>query len=170
MTARLLLLVLFLSALGGCGYHLPGRGDHLPAGVETLRIELFANRTVEPYLENRLTNAVTDRFIRGRALRLTEDPARADAVLTGSVTAYATRPISYDRNDQITEYRSAVTIAATLRRASDGRVLWKGTLDWTEEYPASLDKGAQEENEAAAIEVIAARLADELFFRIMEGF
>lgn len=167
---RLGLLLAAVLLLGGCGYHLPGRGENLPPEVQTLHIELFGNRTTEPFLENRITDSVTDRFARKRTLRLVEKGERADAVLSGVVAAYRTTPISYDRNDVITEYRSTMSIAATLRQTADDRVLWKGSVDWSEEYPASLDKSAQEDNEAAAIVVIVDRLAQELYSRIMENF
>lgn len=167
---RLFLLLAVALLLGGCGYHLPGRGDNLPADVQSLYVELFANRTVEPFLENRITDAVIDWFASKRDFTMVEDRSRADAVLSGTITAYDTKPISYDRNDVITEYRSTLTIAVTLRRSADERVLWRGSLGWSEEYPASLDKSAQEDNESAAIDVIGDRLAQELYFRIMENF
>jgi outer membrane lipopolysaccharide assembly protein LptE/RlpB len=170
MRRRLPLLLVILSLLAGCGYHPPGRGGNLPAEVRTLHIELFANRTAEPFVENGITDLVTDEFARSRYLRLSEDKERADAVLSGAVSAYSTVPISYDRNDEITEYRSALTITATLRRAADGKVLWKGDLSWDEEYPSSDDKAVQEDNEAEAILLISDRLAEELYFRIVDNF
>lgn len=166
---RFLPLILLL-LLGGCGYQLSGRGTALPADVQTLHIELFANRTAEPYLENRVTDATTSWFARPHFLQLVEQAGAADAVLGGTVSAYSTAPISYDRSDVITEYRSIMTVDAVLRRSSDGRVLWKGQVEWSEEYPASLDKGAQEDNEAAAIDVIAERVAQEIYTRILESF
>lgn len=164
----LLLVILFL--LTGCGYHLSGRGNNLPPEVQTLYIELFANRTAEPYLENRIADLVTDEFARNRDLALREDKEQADAVLSGAISTYTTVPISYDSNDEITEYRSALTIAATLRRTSDGKVLWKGDLSWDEEYPSSDDKAVQEDNEAEAILQISERLAEELYFLIVDNF
>lgn len=163
----LLLAILLLSA---CGYHLPGRSSNLPPDVRTLYIELFSNRTTEPLLENFITDRVVDRFARTDRLRLVETRMGADAVLSGIVTGYSTTPISYDRRDVITEYRSFMTISVVLRQKSDERVLWKGNVDWSEEYPASSDKSAQEDNEFAAIEVISDRLSQELYFRIMENF
>ena len=159
-----------LLLLTGCGYHLPGRGGNLPSEVQSLYIELFGNRTAEPFLENRITDSVIDRFARKRPLRLVEKRDIADAVLSGVVTGYSTSPISYDRNDVITEFRSTMTIAVALRQTADDRILWKGSIDWSEEYPASLDKSVQEDNEAAAIAVIVDRMAQELYFRIMENF
>jgi outer membrane lipopolysaccharide assembly protein LptE/RlpB len=166
-TFSLLLAALLL--LGGCGYHFPGRSSSLPSDVQSLYIELFSNRTAEPFLENIITDSMA-RIARNRHLRVVEKRDIADAVLSGVVTAYSTSPISYDRNDVITEYRSTMTIAVTLRQTADDRILWKGSIDWSEEYPANLDKGVQEDNEAAAIAVIVDQLAQELYFRIMENF
>jgi outer membrane lipopolysaccharide assembly protein LptE/RlpB len=163
-----LLLAIFL--LSGCGYHQPGRSANLPPEVQTLYVELFSNRTTEPLLENFITDRVVDRFARTGRLRLVESRESADAVLSGLVTGYSTASISYDRRDIITEYRSIMTISVVLRQKSDERVIWKGNVDWSEEYPASPDKSAQEDNEAAAIDVICDRLAQELYFRIMENF
>jgi len=167
---RFFLLLPCLLCLFGCGYHFPGSESNLPAEVRSLYIELFANRTVEPFLENRITTSVIDWFARRNPRQIVEGRSGAEGVLTGAVTKYETEPISYDRNDEITEYRSTMTISATLRQTSDDRVLWKGRLEWSEEYPASLDKAAQEDNEAEAIAVIAERLAQELYFRITENF
>ena len=167
---RRLGLLLTILLLTGCGYHQPGRSSNLPSEVQTLYIELFSNRTTEPLLENFITDRVIDRFARTGRLRLVETREGADAVLSGVVTGYSTASISYDRRDVITEYRSIMTISVVLRQMSDERVLWKGNVDWSEEYPASPDKSAQEDNEAAAIAVISDRLSQELYFRIMENF
>lgn len=168
--SRFFLSLVVVLLLGGCGYQIAGRSDKLPLEVQSLYIELFANRTYEPYLENRLTDRVTERFARKQPLRLVEKRERADAQLSGEITRYTSTPISYSSSDVITEYRSNMVIAVTLRRSFDDRVLWKGNLEWSEEYPASLDKAVQEDNEAAAIGVIVDRLTDELYSRITENF
>lgn len=170
MSARLLLALLLVVLVAGCGYHLPGRGNNLPEDVQTLYVAHFTNRTAEPFLEDQVTDLVTREFGLRQVLQLTEDASSADAVLSGSVVSYANRSISYASDDEISEYRSVMTISADLRRSSDGKSLWKGKLSWDEEYPSSDDKTAQEDNEAAAIEEIVARLAEELYFRIVENF
>lgn len=168
---RLILPLAALCLLGGCGYHLAGRGNMLPPDVRTLYVGMFSNGTYEPFLENVVTNAVTDKFVEGRQLRLVEDPAQADAVLTGKVVAYATDPISYDRNDAILEYRSRMKVRATLRRRAGGKILWQGDVSWSREYRANrLDMAAQQDNEAAAIREIGDRVAGELYSRILDSF
>lgn len=166
-------LALFLAAallFGGCGYNLPGRSANLPEGIETLHVELLKNRTPEPFLENGLTDSVVSEFIRGRSLELAGSPEKADAILSGVITGYSSDPISYDRNDNITEYRSRLTAGFTLKRIGDGKVLWKGQFSWEEEYPASDDKAVQEDNEAAAVRIIDDRLAEEVYYNLVDGF
>jgi outer membrane lipopolysaccharide assembly protein LptE/RlpB len=166
---RALLAILFILLATGCGYGIQGRHSYLPADVQTIFIGSFSNATFRPFLENEMTNATTDRFIRGRALTLVDSPERADVLLRGTVSAYSTVPISYDRLDTILEYRVTMSVDVTLLRPQ-GNVLWRGILTWSEDFPSSLDKSLQEDNERAAIRVAAERLSDELYVRIVEDF
>jgi outer membrane lipopolysaccharide assembly protein LptE/RlpB len=167
---RLILFWVLPFFLCGCGYHLSGDVNNLPPEIRSLYIELFANRTAEPFLENLITKEVTREFARTRSLHITEDRTRADAVLSGTVTAYSTSPVSFGLNDEITEYRSTMAVDAVLYRASDGKTLWKGSLSWTEEYPSNDDKAVQEDNEAEAIKVIVDRLAENLYRSRADNF
>ena len=162
--------LLFALLLGGCGYHLAGRGNLLPADLHTLSIAMFTNRTSQPFLENYITNDLLARFARQPQLGLSENASQADAVLSGDITGYSSSPVAYNKTDSITEYRSTVTLSATFRRSSNGRVLWKGTVSWSEDYPADIDKTIQYDNEIAAIKVISRRLADEVYTRVTDNF
>jgi len=162
-----LLICLLVSA---CGYHFRGEGDSLPGSVHRVYIEMIDNRTTEPFLENRLTNAVSRRFARKREVDVTAQRTTAEAILSGRITGYATSPISYDRNDDVVEYRSTMKTAFTLSRARDGKTLWKGTLSWSEEYFADADKSVQDDRESAAVISISDRLSDELLSHLLENF
>ncbi len=169
--ARLAAILVLTGLLAGCGYQLPGRtGTKLPAEVRTIHVQMFENRTYRPFLEFDLANFVIGRLARSRLLRLVDHREAADAVLNGSIVLYETVPISYDRQDQIREYRSRMSVEAVLRHAADGRVLWKGVVSWAEEYPSSMDKNVQEINELAAIRVISQRLAEEIYTRMVDDF
>lgn len=166
LKASLVLVLL----LGGCGYRPMSQPGAMPAGVKTLYIALFGNRTTEAFLENTLTDAVIERFGRQRRLRLIEEAGEADAVLSGALVGYGLSASAYNRLDQITEYRLSLAVEAELRRRSDGKVLWKGTVSWAEEFPNSLDKAVQEDNETAAAQLAAERLAEELHYRSLANF
>ncbi len=164
------LALLFLLLLTGCGYHFSGRDAGALSGVGTLRIELFGNRTAEPYLENWVTDAVTYRFARTPGMKFVEGKSVPDAVLSGTVLAYSTDPVAYFQKDRIAEYRSTMTVEAVLASTADGRVLWKDRVEWSEEYPVSFDKSDQEDAETAAIRVIADRVSQQLHAHILDSF
>ncbi|APG26806.1 hypothetical protein A7E78_02405 [Syntrophotalea acetylenivorans] len=163
----LILAVLLLSA---CGYRLQGRSDSLPGDVRSLHVELFRNDTYEPLIENSVTNEVVERFARHDRLELVEEPSRAEGILGGRIVKYSNRAISYDRDDDIAEKRSQMTVEAVLRRVGNGEVLWKGTVVWQEDYSVNIDKVVQDDREQAAIQVISQRLADELFSHMIDKF
>ena len=166
------LALLFLMAVWGCGYHLPGgEGDRLPGGVRVIYIALFDNRTSEPFLENLVSNAVIQRFSRALNVEVVEDPKAAEAILSGTVSAYRSSASAYSgREDDITESRTSITCQAVLRAVEDNRVLWKGSASWSDEYQASLNRGLEESGEAISQQEISVRLADELFNRITANF
>lgn len=169
MRARYAVILLLLT-LCGCGYHLQGRGDTLPGEVRYVHVGILHNGTYEPFLENAVTNALIDRLIRSPGVELVNDPDLADAFLTGSIVQYNTRALSYDGRDDIAEYRARMTVEAVLRQADNAQVLWKGRSSWTEDYLASTDKALEDDREQAAIDVIALRLADQLYSRMVDGF
>jgi outer membrane lipopolysaccharide assembly protein LptE/RlpB len=169
MRSGLLCLVIILLLVTGCGYHLPGRGS-LPLEIQTVHVEHFGNATLEPFLERDVTTAVVDRLARSRLLDIVAQAPVADAVLSGTVLSYGSAPSSYDRNDIVREFRAIMTIEATLRRSADARVLWRGKVSWSENYPASTDKTMQYSREIEARRVISDRIASELLVRIAEDF
>ncbi|MCK4690258.1 MAG: molecular chaperone, partial [Desulfuromonadales bacterium] len=93
-----------------------------------------------------------------------------EAVLEGVISSYRTRAYSYDKNDDISEYRSTMVVNAKFRQVEDGRLLWQGQVSWDDEYPAADDKSLQEDFEQEAIEEISLRLAEELFYRLLDDF
>lgn len=163
-------LIGVLLFLGGCGYQSMAQPGLLPAGVQTMHISLFGNRTTEAFVENAITDAVIERFSRQRGLQLLESAERAEGLLSGALVSYGIGASAYNAVDGITEYRLTLAVEAELRRRSDGRVLWKGTVQWMEEFPASSDKAFQEDNEAVAAQLAVERLAEELHHRILANF
>ncbi len=170
MRRAAVLLGLLALLLCSCGYRLQGRSDGLPGGVRSLHVELFRNATYEPFVENAVTNEMVQRFARHASLEIVERSARAEAVLGGRIIEYSNRSLSYDRDDNIAEYRSQMTVEAVLCRTDNGAVLWKGRVAWQEDYTASSDKAVQDDREQAAIQVVSRRLADELFSRLLDNF
>ena len=171
MTRLALLGGLLLGLLSGCGYHAPASGDAwVGQGGRTLYVELFANRTVEPYLDSVVTEEMAIRLARSRLVELTEQRGMADLVLDGAVTAFDSSVGAYDAADNISEYTASMTVKARLLRSSDGSVLWQAVLSRSETYPALVDKSLQQEGESLAARVVAKRIAEDLLARLLTTF
>jgi len=167
---RCLAALCLLLGLTACGYHFYGQTGALPGGVRSIYIPLFINKTAEPQLENRLSSVVSEVFARNEKLSQVESADRAKAVLEGVISSYHSTPLSYDKHDNISEYRSTMVVDAKLRQVSDGRLLWQGSVTWHADYIAAADKALQEDLEQVAINEINRRLAEELFYRLLENF
>ena len=88
----LLLLVSLLNLQ--CGYRLTGRGQNLPAAAQTIAIPEFKNTTSHYQAGRFLTVAIKEEFIKRSRLRPSESIAKADLLLEGIISAFATAPIS----------------------------------------------------------------------------
>lgn len=164
------LVVILLLCLCGCGYRFPGKGGSLPGDVQKLYIPLLVNKSAEPQIENLLSNDVSEVFARNGNISLVQTQQQAEAVLEGVISSYSSKAISYDKNDDINEYRATMVIKVSLRQVTDGRLLWQGTVSWSDEYLAADDKTVQEDLERDAIEEISLRLAEELLSRLLDDF
>jgi hypothetical protein len=157
--------------LAGCGYHAPAAGEQwVGKGGETLHVELFDNRTAEPYLDTILTDEITAQFARSRLVALTEQRDAADLLITGTITSFSSSALAYNPKDNISEYRAHMTATARLLRRSDNTELWRGTLSRSETYSSHDDKSMQRTDERLAARVASRRLAEDLMARLLENF
>ena len=129
-------VLLFLCA--GCGYSFAGDRLGLPPDVHSVSVGTIENRSHEYGVEKTLAFALEREIhIRGQ-LRMEEEPAGGDAVLTGAIREMRVRPVAFNGNDQAVEYEIALTLDLTLTRHSDGHVLWRvRKLRETDEYATS---------------------------------
>ncbi|MDH3998091.1 MAG: LPS assembly lipoprotein LptE [Desulfuromonadales bacterium] len=172
MRTRLLgLLALLCLLIVGCGYHTPDSASEWAGGeARLLYVELFENKTAQPYLEGYVTDAVTFELAKSRLLEITEQPQRAEVKLVGDVTDFSSRALAHGVDDRIVEYRAQMTIVARLVAVSDNQVLWQHSLTRNEDYPATEDKNLQLEAEALVAKRVARRLAEDLYASLLTGF
>ena len=117
----------------------------------------FESRTPEYQLADRLTDAVVDAFIRDNSIEVLE-VSRAEAVMTGTLTAYRRDAFTYDINDVVTEYVVKVTLHVTVTRSGSEDVIWdedffaEGIYDAVEE--------SEEDGQTRAIELLTTNILD----------
>src|SRR4030065_511948 len=113
MKHGLTVLLFSLLILQSCGYHMAGTGSHLTAGMKSIFIPVFENKTMEPIIEEELTTAVIREFLKDGRIEVGES-SRANMVLKGSVISYKETPVSFDAVQDVLEYRVTVTTHLTL--------------------------------------------------------
>lgn len=134
-----------------------------------LHISIFANKSYRAGLETIVTQSVIEEFARRSGGNLVND-ATADFTLSGAVLSYEVFPVAYTAVDRIGAYRATLKVAATLSEKQTGKVIWKGEVGGNQEYPANVDLALQRNSEAAAINEISRRLAEQMHVKMQEDF
>jgi hypothetical protein len=117
---RVLPLLLALAA-AGCGYT---TGSTLDDKYRTIYVEPFRNDTREYGLQAPLTTAVTRTFVNDTRLRVT-GPEAADLIVSGAMRDYRLRALSYDEEDEPTQFHVAIVARIQVRDRRTGEILWQ---------------------------------------------
>jgi len=167
---RIISVLLFL-LLSGCGYHTPGVSDTWVGGeARTLYVQLFDNQTIEPYLENYITDALIAELAVSRLFELTENPDKADVRLAGNVKTFTDSAVSYGNSDQITEYSATMAVAVRLLDKNNSDIIWQKSLTRSEDYLATINKNLQLEGQRLAAIRVSQRLAEDIYASMLNSF
>jgi hypothetical protein len=174
LAARTLPLFVFVCCVycAGCGYQVAGRGDRLPPDVQTIAVPMFVNETSRFRIEQQLTSAVTKELIERTKYRVTPEPARADAVLKGTVKDVRAGVLTFDLNTgRATTLQIQVTSTVTLVDRHTNKVIFSNpNYVFREEYQASQNSAYIFEEDQAALGRLSGDLARTLVTDILENF
>ena len=92
-------------AVAGCASPYSPAPQILPAYMKNIYIRPFVNNTSQYGLEEKLTLAVVDEFVRDGRLKVVNSEAEADAVLVGEISKYILQPLTYDANMVTEQYK-----------------------------------------------------------------
>lgn len=171
MNARATLAILLGAAacsLLSCAYTVRTRS--LPAHLKTIAIPVFENSTTEYRLEEELTTAVIDRFVRDNQLRVV-DQRTANAVLRGRVVSYRNAVFGFSDEARAQEYRVTITIAVSFKDQIKNRELWSDdNLAKTANYYVQDVAGQTARTEIDGRREAVQKMADEILSRTVEGW
>ena len=170
MTRRYMIAVPAL--LTGCGYHVGGKADLLPKGIQTIAIPAFKNLTVRYNLPDRLATAITREFISRTRYQVIADPTQADAVLSGAILAFTAYPVILDPNTgRAAGVQIQVNLQLTLAERATGKVLFtRPNYDFRERYEVSVDQTQYFEEAGQGLERLSRDVARTLVSAVLEGF
>lgn len=158
-------------AAGGCGYRIVGRANALPAGVQTIAIPAFANRTTTYRIEQRLTEAVVHEFIARTKYRVVSEADGADLALQGEVTNIGSGAVLFDPT---TGRATTVLVTMNLRIALQdraGKVLYQNNnFVFREPYEISVDIPSFFQEEGPALDRMSRDFATQLVSDVLDNF
>ncbi len=167
------LLALGVLAAGGCGYKLVGESSTLPARLQKLYVAPFVNQSGRAELDQRLTDAVTQEWVRRGRFQLVSTSEQADVVLSGTVTAAVTAPVQFDQVGRATEYQ--LTVMADLqfvdRTGAKPVVIWRDQhFSRSSSYQVDVNSTDYFDRSVEAMDTLSRDFARGLVVTILEGF
>lgn len=169
-TARSAVSSLLFAALLGCGYHTAGSATHIPAGVRTIAVPVFATHTQAYHTEMVFTQAVVRELDTRTRLRVVNS-ADADATLAGTILTQTSVPLTYDSTSGVTSsYLITLTARVTLT-ARDGTVLYRNdNFAFREQYQSTQDLSGFIREDTPAVQRLSANFARAVVSDMLESF
>jgi len=165
------LVSLALTCLAACGYHTLGAATHLPPGVRTLSVPVFATRTEAYRTEALMTDAVIREFAARTRLRITPDSgAGSDAILHGTILTQTVTPLTYNTStQQSSSYLITLIVSVTLTD-HDGKVLFENkNYTFRQQYQSTINLATFFDESPAAEERLSREFARALVADVLEG-
>jgi outer membrane lipopolysaccharide assembly protein LptE/RlpB len=160
------------AGISGCGYHVAGRGNHLPSAWKTIAVPAFTNRTSRYRIEQRFTSAVIHEMLARAKYRVIQDDNSADAVLHGEINTIETSPVLFDATTgRVTTMLVTVHASTRLVDRESQKVIYQNKdLVFREEYQISTDVASFFEEQDPALERMARDFAADLVSNLLEKF
>jgi hypothetical protein len=161
--------------LGGCaGYHVGPIKPARLAGVKTIAVNSFKNKTIQPRVEVLLANSVIKQIQQDGTYKVT-DESTADALLEGTLETIVRRPSRYVRGNvlQTREYTLEIHVNYKLIERATGKVLdARGVTGDTSFFVSGSGSVAADVNqdELQAFPLAAEEMAVRLVSQIAEGW
>ncbi|MGM0441654.1 MAG: LptE family protein [Elusimicrobiota bacterium] len=165
----------FLLFMGvtGCGAYQPM--EIVPDSIQSIRIKQFKNETDQIDFSEKLTEEVTDQFIREGRLTV-KNSDNADSILEGTIYEYKKIPISYDENFITEEYRLTMIVNLTYYDMQREVKLWEekredysGGIETSVTYYVGDTEGITE-TEDEAWERLIERASEKILNRTLYGW
>lgn len=158
--------------LAGCGYHVAGRTNALPATVQTIAVPAFINKTHAYRIEQRMTQAVIREFLSRTSYHIISDPTQADAVLHAEITSLDSNAVIFDpvtghATTMLVQMRAKVWLE---ERESKKILFHNDNYLFREEYQISTDVPSFFDEQNPALDRMAHDFASHLVADILENF
>jgi len=133
-------------------------------------IPAFENETSEYTLDQDITTAVIERFVKDNHLRIVDERS-ADAVIRGRLTGYKNAVFGFSAADRAQEYRVTISCAVVFKDLVKNREIWdEPNLVKTANYFVVDVPGDSARTELDGRKEAITKIADEILARSVEGW
>lgn len=157
--------------LSGCGYHVAGTANLLPAEIHTIAVQPWSNVTMQFKLSDYLAESVSRELITRTHYKIVSDPAKADATLTGAVANLFSSAIVAD---PVTGRSTGVVVVVQVQVKlvdKNGKVLFqRPNVEFRERYEISVDPRQYFDESQAALLRLSRDVARTVVSAIIENF
>ena len=158
-------------SLAGCGYHLAGHGDLMPASARTIAVT-FRNGTTRYDLARLLPADVTREFLTRTRYKVIQDQSQADVILQGTVVNVFPSPTTSDpQSGRATGALMVVLLDLKLTERATGKLLWaRNGWDFRERYEVATDPQVYFDESGPAMQRLGQDVARAVVSTILEHF
>ena len=157
--------------LTGCGYHLAGENVGLPSDVRSLHVGTITNRSSEHGIEKILGFAIEREIHMRRQFRVRTDVGATDAVLTGIVTGFSERPVTFGGEGRGREYEIQISADMQFSRPGAEEPIWaRSGYRFRETYEIDISAADYFDRSDLAIREVAEKFAQVIVIDLLEGF
>jgi outer membrane lipopolysaccharide assembly protein LptE/RlpB len=169
------LKALFIPLLGllltGCGYHVAGKTNLLPADIHTIAVVPWSNISMQYKLSDYLAESVSRELITRTHYKVIADPAKADAVLSGSVANLFSGAIVADPTTGRSTGALVVVQVQVKLIDKNGKILFqRPNVEFRERYEISVDPKQYFDESQAALLRLSHDVARTVVSAILENF
>ncbi len=130
---------------------------------------MFENGTAEAQLEQQITDAVVQAFVKDNHLRIVDEKS-ANAVIRGRVTQYKNDVFGFTSTAQATQFRVTVGVQVTFKDLVKNRELWSDEIVKSAIYSVVPTAGQDAKSDLDGRKDAIAKIADEVLSRSVEGW
>ena len=135
----------------------------------TIAVPTFTNRTTTYRIEQRITDAVRDEFIKRTRYRVVPEES-GDVVMAGEVLSFIAVPIIFNDQGRGSSYSLLVDMSVRLTESSTGKVLFQNDR-WTFREVFELAQNSSDfvPEDTPAVERLARRFASTLVASVLSA-
>lgn len=154
-------------SLASCGY--TTSPALLPSHLKTVAIPTFENGTTEYTLEQEITTAVAQTFVRDNHLKVVDEKS-ANCVVRAKITQYKNAVFGLTDASQAQQYRVSISVQVVFKDLVKNRELWTDEIVRTANYYVQDVPGQTARTEADGRKEAITKIADEILTRSVEGW